>query len=235
MSSSNGNGAGPASNRLDESFGRLERQIERSSIFNHATMEAVSNRLFRAESLLSELLEVLRPMLGETDPSPGPAMEPEREAVDESDEEDSKAIAWPGIALWVDPVEEAAEPAREVNCAERMHICHAVCCKLNFALAPKEVEGGKVKWDLGHPYMVRHEADGMCTHNNRETGFCGIYEDRPRLCGRYSCANDNRIWKDFDGMVLNQEWIDENLANQGRIVFLGPIGSRPRMIEEQSE
>jgi hypothetical protein len=29
--------------------------------------------------------------------------------------------------------------------------------------------------------------------------------------------------------VLNQEWIDENLANQGKMVFLGPIGMKPRM------
>lgn len=232
MTSSNGNGAGPVSSGLAESFGRLERQIERSSIFNHATMEAVSNRLFRAESLLSELLEVLGPALRGKDAAP--TMAPDEEPAEEEPdaEEASTAIAWPGIALRIDPVEEATEPTREVNCAERMHICHAVCCKLNFALAPKEVEGGKVKWDLGHPYMVRHESDGMCTHNNRETGFCGIYEDRPRLCGRYSCANDDRIWKDFDGMVLNQEWIEENLANQGKIVFLGPIGMKPRMIED---
>ena len=34
----------------------------------------------------------------------------------------------------------------------------------------------------------------------------------PPVCRRYTCRNDGRIWKDFDRMELNGEWISENLA-----------------------
>jgi Fe-S-cluster containining protein len=98
-----------------------------------------------------------------------------------------------------------------------MHICHAVCCKLNFALTAEEVDAGKVKWDLGFPYIVRHDADGMCSHNDRATGGCGVYADRPGVCRRYSCANDRRIWKDFERMELNSEWLDQHVSEPTRI------------------
>jgi Fe-S-cluster containining protein len=124
-------------------------------------------------------------------------------------------VNWPGIAFRVDPEEPA--PPVQVNCAERMHVCHAVCCKLNFALTPEEVEAGKVKWDLGFPYLIRHASNGYCCHNDTATGRCTVYADRPGVCHRYSCANDKRIWKDFDNMVLNEEWIRANLSNQTRI------------------
>ena len=125
-------------------------------------------------------------------------------------------VSWPGIAFRVDPEDPA--PPVAVNCAERMHVCDAVCCKLNFALTPEEVDEGKVKWDLGFPYMIRHGSNGYCAHNDTSTGRCTNYVNRPGVCHRYSCAHDPRIWKDFDGMVLNEEWIRTNLANQSRIV-----------------
>lgn len=124
-------------------------------------------------------------------------------------------VTWPGIAFRVDP--ENPAPSVAVNCEERMHVCHAVCCKLNFALTPEEVDGGKVKWDLGFPYMIRHGANGYCSHNDTATGRCANYANRPGVCHRYSCANDPRIWKDFDNMVLNEDWIRANLTNQSRI------------------
>ena len=48
-----------------------------------------------------------------------------------------------------------------------MHVCQAVCCKLDFALTADEVENGVLRWDLGRPYLIRHEADGWCAHNER--------------------------------------------------------------------
>jgi Fe-S-cluster containining protein len=121
-------------------------------------------------------------------------------------------LANAGVALRVDAPEEETRPPVKVDCAARMHICHAICCQLDFALTQAEVESGQVKWDLGHPYYIRHEANGFCTHNNRATGGCGVYADRPAICRSYSCANDGRIWKDFEKMELNEEWLAENLS-----------------------
>ena len=58
-----------------------------------------------------------------------------------------------------------------------------------------------MKWDLGRPYFNRHGADGYCHQCDSETHACGIYEERPAPCRQYSCADDKRIWKDFDAMV----------------------------------
>jgi Fe-S-cluster containining protein len=126
-------------------------------------------------------------------------------------------IDWPTVALRVDDDNEDGDGSDDaafvaVDCAARMHVCHAVCCRLKFPLSCGEVDAGKVKWDIGHPYIIRHDSSGWCAHNDRETGCCGVYDDRPAVCRRYSCAGDQRIWKDFDAMVLNQEWIDENLT-----------------------
>ncbi len=121
-------------------------------------------------------------------------------------------ITWPSIAIRVDPEDGPPEPTRIVDCDARMHVCHAVCCRLKFPLNTQEIDSGHVKWDIGHPYIIRQESDGRCTHNDAATGHCGVYEHRPLICRRYSCVNDPRVWKDFDNMVLNQEWIDEHLG-----------------------
>lgn len=42
-----------------------------------------------------------------------------------------------------------------------------------------------------------------------------VYADRPSVCRGYSCANDERIWSDFEKMQLNTAWIDENLHATG--------------------
>ena len=41
----------------------------------------------------------------------------------------------------------------------------------------------------------------------------------PTVCRGYSCAGDKRIWSDFEGQVLNQEWIDAHLGGDE----LGPV------------
>jgi Fe-S-cluster containining protein len=88
-----------------------------------------------------------------------------------------------------------------------MHICQAACCSLPFPLSADEVEAGDVKWDLGHPYVIRHTEEGYCVHNDRSTGGCDVYDKRPGVCRGYSCAEDDRIWLDFDNMVLNEEYL----------------------------
>src|SRR5205085_937235 len=121
------------------------------------------------------------------------------------------SISWPSVAVRVD-AEDDGLPVQMVDCEARMHVCHAVCCKLKFPLSGPEIDSGHVKWDIGHPYIIRQESDGRCTHNDAATGHCGVYDHRPRVCRRYSCVGDTRIWKDFDNMVLNQEWIDAHIG-----------------------
>ena len=199
-------------------LGEMERQMERASMFAQASLDRMAVRMRDAESQVAELVDLLRAkgLLSEDDL---PGQEPNGARTGRgggaSDArgtgmESPPPLRWPSIAFRVD---EGEPPAPQpVNCAERMHICQAVCCKLDFALTPDEVDAGRVKWDLGFPYLVRHNADGYCVHNDRRTGCCSVYADRPGVCRRYSCADDGRIWKDFEKMELNHEWLDANVA-----------------------
>ncbi len=213
----------------------LERQVERGSMFMQAIFERIDGRLSTTQAYVQELVRLLRArgvLDGEDADSDQdqPASSAAAGATSESpaggDEamlagrpamELGQRLRWPSVTLAVE-AEHPAPPA-PVNCAERLPICHAVCCKLAFALTAEEVEAGTARWDLGFPYLIRHGSHGSCVHNDRETGGCTIYADRPGVCRRYSCANDPRIWKDFDGMVLNQEWLDANLSAPSRIRF----------------
>jgi Fe-S-cluster containining protein len=190
----------------------LDRQIERGSFFTQAALQRGFARINQAETVLTRLVEVLadKDLLAPEEVG-FTAADDQREGGGEDLE--PTAIAWPSIALRVDDPEEQAERL-EVDCAARMPVCQAVCCRLSFPLSADEVDSGRVKWDIGHPYVIRQETSGFCTHNDAATRGCRIYEDRPAVCRRYSCVNDGRIWKDFDNMVLNQEWIDEHLGQR---------------------
>jgi hypothetical protein len=188
----------------------IERQLERDAMFTHTAIGRNSLRLCEVESFAYGLIDVLLSKGLVSQKELGVAAEHVRaEAVEKGD------AAGPGVALRIDP-EETPASAVTVNCAERMPICHSICCKLDFPLTAAEVESGRIRWDLGRPYQIRHEADGFCTHRNRETGFCGAYEARPGICRTYTCAHDKRIWKDFERMELNREWLDANLSGHTR-------------------
>jgi Fe-S-cluster containining protein len=192
----------------------LDRQLERGSFFTQAVFQREFSRLEQAEVLLTRLVDVLanRGLLSPEELGLAAGSRPDPDATPPAaPEEPEQEINWPSIALRVDDPDETSQTGVTVDCAARLHVCHAVCCKLKFPLSCTEVDSGKVKWDIGHPYVIRHESSGYCTHND-PAGGCRVYEDRPTVCRRYSCVNDTRIWKDFDNMVLNQEWIDEHLG-----------------------
>jgi Fe-S-cluster containining protein len=220
-SNGSGHGTGRAELAL-AALAELDRQLERGSFFNQAVFQRGFSRLEQVETLLARLVDVLsaqgvvapdelgfvtsESMNGESAPSLEEGGEvPAAEAGE-------AGIVWPSVALRVDDPDEPLRAGVEVDCGSRMHICRAVCCRLKFPLSCEEVDSGTVKWDIGHPYVIRHESSGYCTHNDTGTGCCRIYGDRPAVCRRYSCAGDTRIWTDFEGMILNQAWIDEHLG-----------------------
>jgi Putative zinc- or iron-chelating domain len=200
----------------------LERQLGRDSVRTQGLFNRTFERLSELERLLLGLVDVLVARGVVT----GAEIEPAARAV--ADELNARGeVGDHKIMLREDSPEQAARPERFVDCAARMSVCHAVCCKLTVQLSAAEVESSKLKWDLGRPYVLRREADGRCTHQDRGTGFCGVYGDRPRPCRQYSCADDRRIWSDFDNMVLNTEWLDAHfVADEPQLIPLQP--RRPR-------
>lgn len=129
-------------------------------------------------------------------------------------------VEWDGERYRIDPPDPA--PEAEINCAERVHLCKAVCCKLNFALTPSEVRSGKIEWDQQYPYLIAHGENGYCAHLTEGKG-CNIYDDRPALCRRFDCRTDGRVWKDFEAMIPNTEWIDGIVSSHQRVVLRAPL------------
>jgi Fe-S-cluster containining protein len=187
----------------------LQRQVERASLFTHTALGEGFARTAEGQAFLYGLADVLLAKGYVSEEELGAAVVNARSELTRRGE-----LSGPGTMVRIDEEESTGEQTVEVDCSARMHICKAVCCRLDFALTVSEVESGNVKWDLGRPYFVRHNANGCCVHNDPQTGGCGIYADRPRVCRRYSCANDGRIWKNFEQMELNTEWIDEHLQTQ---------------------
>jgi Fe-S-cluster containining protein len=74
--------------------------------------------------------------------------------------------------------------------------------------------------------MVRHDESGYCVHNDASRR-CTVYDDRPRPCRVYSCADDPRIWKDFDAMELNEEWLDDHVVGRTRPLLLQAMLAQP--------
>jgi Fe-S-cluster containining protein len=96
----------------------------------------------------------------------------------------------------------ALETEVEIDCENRIDVCKAACCRLQFALSRQDVEEGIVQWEFSRPYMIRHSPDGYCAHLEREDGCrCGVYEHRPVPCRAYDCREDSRIWADFERKI----------------------------------
>jgi hypothetical protein len=103
--------------------------------------------------------------------------------------------------------------ATEIDCDQRIELCKAACCRLPFALSLQDVREGRVKWDVGQPYMNARGPDGYCVHLDRCSGGCDIYVSRPIPCRGYDCRNDRRIWIDFEKRQINPRIVDPNWPN----------------------
>lgn len=118
---------------------------------------------------------------------------------------DAQAVRTPPVELSavVDKYAEQGDPG--VDCAARLHACEARCCAFAVVLSRQDLEEGRVRWDLDHPYRLpRDAADGYCTYLARDgerAGGCTNYEVRPATCRSYSCRDDARVWLDFDAMI----------------------------------
>jgi len=204
-----------------EDLASLLRQVERAGLFTHSALGRGHIRQRELESFVYGLIDVLLARGALSEEELATAVQAVRDEIDARGE-----TPEPGVVLRIDEPEAAEAPPVEVDCEARLPVCGAVCCRLDFALAQDEIEGDVLRWDMGRPYLIRHESDGMCVHNDRATGGCGVYADRPAPCRRYSCAADERIWKDFDAMELNTEWIEANLDDRGPRLLHAMLAAR---------
>ena len=190
----------------DDGSHELERQVEHGNLFVHAALTEQVARANQLEAVVHGLADLLVRLDVVSREDLVDAVETTRRQLAEAGQEASV-----GVAVRNDG-DAPVVPAEAIDCEARLPYCKAVCCRLRFALTVEEIENGPVKWELGRPYFNRHGPHGYCHCIDEETLGCTVYEQRPMPCRQYSCAGDPRIWKDFEAMEINQEWIDARLG-----------------------
>lgn len=112
----------------------------------------------------------------------------------------AKLIETPQIAIDGTTTKREVENS-EVDCGARMHLCHGRCCSFNLALSKEDLREGKLEWQIDKPYYLAKDRAGYCVYQQKDTGFCGTYENRPATCRRYDCRDDARVWIDYEKMI----------------------------------
>jgi Fe-S-cluster containining protein len=116
-----------------------------------------------------------------------------------------------------DPIDKyALEDLPVIDCAARLPLCKARCCKLLFPLSFQDLDERIVLWDYANPYRIRQRTDGYCVHWQADNGCCNVYAQRPVACRTYDCRNDKRIWLDFEQRIPapDQAGEDDQLGSE---------------------
>lgn len=203
-------GAGQSGEAAPAGAEELREEVARGFLYAHSRANVNSSKLLEVSAFSYALIELLaeRGLI----------------TVEELDERKNQLtrrlaekFAEKGMGVALTAEEKDADGASlnaEIDCENRLPLCHAACCRLRFALTARDVEEGLVKWNLGQPYMIRQGDDGYCHHLDRASQRCGIYEDRPFVCRAYDCRKDQRIWEDFEKRIISPE-LDNLLAQLG--------------------
>lgn len=191
--------AGP-NNQIDGPVEFRER-VAHGLLYTHNRLNANARQAREAAAYIYALIELLDAK-GLISPA---ELEPIRESMEQA-LVDKHRHEGNGVAFQDPEMDKYTfAGAAQIDCASRVHLCRASCCRLPFALSRQDVREGVVHWDLGQPYLIEHGADGYCTHMARGSCACTIYAHRPVPCRGYDCRQDRRIWLDFDRMIPNSQ------------------------------
>jgi len=177
------------------------REVELGFMFDHSLMSATARQALDAASraLVVEELLVERGLIDAAEVA-------ERRPAAEARLEEQVATEGPGLFVNDHDVDKyTIEEPGGIDCAARIPLCKAACCRLRFPLSRQDVEGGVVRWDFGRPYWNQVDDSGYCVHNDSETRTCGVYSERPAPCRAFDCRDDARIWVDFDARIPNPD------------------------------
>ncbi len=111
-----------------------------------------------------------------------------------------KQVAEPQLTLNTTPDKYTIESS-EIDCGERMHLCHGRCCSYKIPLSEQDLVEGKVAWRIHEPYYLAQRSSGGCLYQDEDTGACGNYQYRPAPCRTYDCRHDTRVWIDFEARI----------------------------------
>jgi len=88
--------------------------------------------------------------------------------------------------------EDEGLPDAVIDCRSKIQECRAACCTLTFALTRDEVQKGTIKHNPEKPFFISKNTEGYCTHLDRNSLECTVWNERPLRCRRYDCREDNR-------------------------------------------
>ncbi len=87
-------------------------------------------------------------------------------------------------------------------CDELLPICKARCCRMSFSISTQDLDEGVIRFDYGQPYLIRQrQSDGYCVHNDPTSHGCTVHAQRPRVCRKFDCRTDERIWADYEKRI----------------------------------
>lgn len=177
----------------------LRLQIADGLLYTHTRLNANQRKTLEAASFLYALVELLSEQGLITIDELDARKETVAQRLTEQLRREGSGV------MFQDPEYDkyAFEHAADLDCAGRVHLCRAACCRLPFALSHQDVREGIVRWNLGQPYVIDQDGDGYCAHLGRDTCGCTIYANRPVPCRGFDCRRDGRIWLDFEGKIPN--------------------------------
>ncbi len=114
------------------------------------------------------------------------------------------------------PDKYAFEADFEIDCAGRIELCRAACCKLAFFLSVQDLEEGVVRAHPEAPDRIAQDSAGVCVHLEKEQLRRTIYAARPLPCRAFDCREDRRIWIDFKRREINPAVREADWPCQGR-------------------
>lgn len=179
----------------------LREEVAGGFLYSHRRANANTSRMLEVASFLYALVELLK----EKGLITIDELDARKDAV--AERVNQRFLSKGMGVVMQDPERDKyqVEHGIKIDCASRVHLCKAACCRLWFPLSKQDVQEGIVQWDLSHPYVIAQDADGYCTHNDRTGCHCTIYQHRPLPCRTFDCRQDERIWLDFDNKVINPE------------------------------
>jgi hypothetical protein len=216
----------------------LRQQVAEGLFYTHVRLSQNTNKTMEASAFLYGLIE----LLGEKGLITIQELDERKKVVGERLTAQLKEKGL-GVMLQ-DPEEDkyAFKGEVKIDCEARVHLCHASCCRLRFALSKQDVHEGLIKWDLGRPYLIAQGKDGYCTHFEHGSCRCTVRENRPVPCRGYDCRNDKRIWLDFENRIPNPnieraDWPQCETSADGQTIsggVLPPQGPDSNWVEKRA-
>ncbi len=184
---------------LAEALAGLREEMVGGLMYAHNRANANTSRVLESSAFLFALIELLDEKgivkIAELDARRGPVAD-----------RLAKRFLEKGMGVSrLEPLTEKIDFGKlpDIDCASKLDICGAACCRFWFPLSQEEVDKHVILWDLEVPYTIAQDAEHYCRHLDRGTCRCTVYEDRPTACRAFDCRKDKRIWLDFEAGIMN--------------------------------